>query len=117
MKIILPSIVCLIIISCTTYKWKKKFVDANISKFYEKYSVPPEYNFILTSNQLVDKSFRNLTRKEVKKDVVSIEKIFALIPDSVHTNNVTTDSFYTNRNKISYIKAKGLQTKNIHLFD
>ena len=81
----------------------------------KKYSVDSEYNYAASLKGVNLKTLRSSSRREVKKTVSEMEKIFALIPDSIYQNKETIDSFYFNKNKIDYIEKNDQRTKNILL--
>ena len=99
--------------SCATLKWKNNYVNRKISSYQKIYSVDSFYNFTLT-NAFSGKSIRLSSKKQLKENMKIIEKIFATIPDSINNVNGKIDSFYTNENKIHYIKQHNLQSGNIH---
>lgn len=116
------SFFCLIIFisllsSCATMKWKRNYVNNKISTFLKTYTKDSSFDITLPTN-LMGKSVRLSTRKQLKKNINALEKAFALIPDSINNNNVErVDSFYTNENKIVYIKQHNLQSKDIHFLE
>lgn len=102
--------------SCTTYKWKVHYVNNKVADLLIKYSVDTEYNYTVPIEGNL-KTLRLSSRKQVKKTVSGMEKIFALIPDSICPNKLIMDSLYSNENKIYYIKKHRLQSLNIHFFE
>jgi hypothetical protein len=112
-------IICFGIIysSCATQKWKTAYINKYGEIMQKKYSAKSEFESVIVSGQFVAKPYKSLTRKDVRKNMRGFEKIFALSPDSVSSLGKNIDSFYTNKNKITYIKKNKLQTNNIHLLN
>ena len=102
--------------SCVTTKWKHNYTNNKIANIFRKYSVPSDdFTFVSSGSQFVNKPYKDFTRRDVKKDIVYFERSFALTPDSLSQRVNSSDSFYTNKNKIKYIIKHKLQTNYIHL--
>jgi hypothetical protein len=102
--------------SCvSSSKWQKKYFNKKATEFEEKYNYgkPIEFNIDCSNiKSLLEKQ----TKKEVKKSTECLELSIATIPDSVSKNNNVIDSFYTNKNKIQFIKKHLLETKKKHFY-
>ncbi len=101
--------------SCASTKWKIQYTETNAAKLKEKYAMSDEISVTLWGSEFSHKPFKDKRRRDVKKDLKALEKIFASTPDSIKINSENDiDSFYYNKNKILYIKTHALQTENIH---
>jgi hypothetical protein len=117
MKYTITICISIIYCSCATTKWKTSYINKHAEIMKNKYSGTDEFETKIATTQFVAKPYKNLTRKDVKKNMRGFEKIFALLPDSISSTGKTIDSFYTNKNKIAYIKKSKLQTNNIHFIN
>lgn len=117
MKYIVIICISIIYYSCATPKWKTAYINKHGEIMKNKYAVKDEFETAFVSGQFVAKPYKDLTRKDVKKNIKGWEKIMALLPDSISSSGKIIDSFYNNKNKISYIKKNKLQTNNIHLLN
>jgi hypothetical protein len=117
MKNIFIIYLCIIYSSCATPKWKTTYMNKHGEILQKKYSAKNEFETTIVSGQFVAKPYKNVTRKDVKKNMQGLEKIFALLPDSISSTGKIIDSFYINKNKIAYIKKSKLQTNNIHFIN
>lgn len=108
---------CIIYSSCVTPKWKTTYINKHLGIIQKKYSAKSEFGTTIVDGQFVAKPYKDLTRKDVKKNIKGWEMIIALLPDSISSTGKIIDSFYTNKNKIAYIKKSKLQTNNIHFIN
>lgn len=108
-----------ILLSCATPKWKNRYISHRLSRYYEGFEISGNsIQFQTTGREkLTNKPFERMTRRDIKDDIKIMEKIFALIPDSVSTSNYTVDSFYFNKNKIAFIKRNELQSALMHFLE
>jgi hypothetical protein len=111
------GVVLLIITSCSTVKWKRRYEINKFLSLQKKYSNDNEF---IVSNPNVEDSFetksvKKIKRKGIKKNIRLLEKGLALVPDSVYRNGVEIDSFYKNQNKIHFILKKKLESGNIFM--
>lgn len=88
---------------CATGKWQHKYINKHIHKLEKKYAVTNEYAFTIPSSLFVNKLNSEISRKEVKHNVAAMERLFALIPDSIFVTPNKIDIFYNDQNKIAYI--------------
>lgn len=114
MKIILLAGLSILLFSCATHKWKLNYYTKKIVLFQKKYSSKKDSVFTFSDKGFVTKPFNQLTRRDVKKNMKEWEKVMVFIPDSVMKSELKIDSFYTNKNKIIYLKKHKLKTINIH---
>jgi hypothetical protein len=114
MKNIAIMFMVIIVSSCASPKWKTAYIEKNAEIIKTKYAAGSEFDTKIGASQFVNKPYVKLTRKDVKKNIRGWEKIFALIPDSIYTSGTNIDSFYSNKNKINYIKKNKLKTNSIH---
>jgi hypothetical protein len=114
MKSITIISILIICSSCTSSKWKTAYIEKNAEIIKTKYAAGSEFDTKIGASQFANKSYAKLTRKDVKKNIRGWEKVFALVPDSIYTSGRNIDSFYSNKNKITYIKKNKLKTNSIH---
>lgn len=98
-------------------------------KSLKKYSIDSSNLAFSVSNGhkyifLSDDELRKIKMKELRKQADELEKIIALYPDSVSNRLMKgeklynqLDSFYANRNKISFIVNNNLITPNKHFLE
>jgi len=112
-KLFTPIVFLFLVSSCVTLKWKRNYLNKKMSAISKTYGV--DTNFVTTFQEnLVGTSVRLMTKKQLKRNVSTFEKAFALHPDSTYTTDKGVDSFYFNKNKVNYIKEHKLQTRNIY---
>lgn len=115
MKFLFAIIAFSTLTSCATLKWKRKYVTKRMAILFREYSKNGEFNISLYPTDTINgKSFKKLTRKELKSNLRILEKGLAMPPDSVATADGIVDSFYTNPDKIKFIVKKKLMSPNIH---
>jgi hypothetical protein len=89
---------------------KKKFAEIHV-----KYPLKKKYETIIHGSMFINKTFKELTRHDVKYNMALWERIEALIPDSTSSDaSHHIDSFYMNKNQIKYIIKHKLKSGNIH---
>ncbi|HLK29739.1 MAG TPA: hypothetical protein VKT28_14270 [Puia sp.] len=128
MKNTLLVIFVLLACSCASLKQKKDFVSYKM-KSLQKYSIDSSDFALSISNGnkyifLSDDELRKIKMKELRKQADELEKIIALYPDSISNRLMKgaklynrLDSFYANRNKISFIVNNNLITPNKHFLE
>src|SRR5579871_1670684 len=128
MKNTLLVIFVLLACSCASLKHKKDFVSYKM-KSLQKYSIDSSDFALSISNGnkyifLSDDELRKIKMKELRKQADELEKIIALYPDSISNRLMKgaklynrLDSFYANRNKISFIVNNNLITPNKHFLE
>ena len=100
------------LVSCATAKWKEKYAGKNRQKIQERYITGNSY----ITGGIPSETFKPTKeegRKEFKRKMKHVEKLFAIVPDSVVTNFTRTDSIYTNKYKIRFLKKNHLKTRNM----
>jgi len=103
--------------SCATAKWRQHYVKQKFDDFHARYSWKNEYEISFSCAGTKYKPIQQQTKKQVKQSFKCLESAVAIIPDSTSLNNNIIDSFYTNKNKIQYIKKHSLLTQHKHLID
>src|SRR5205085_109470 len=98
----------LLLSSCSTMKWKKKYAAEKFFVFQKKYFRNNQLiiNLPRQKDTLENKSFGALKRKQFKRNIYLFEKGLALVPDSTSMNGEKIDSFYKNPYKIDFIKKE-----------
>jgi len=111
---VLFILVCIIFFSCASMKWKNNYIG-------ERFEIMKNYNadsnsIILTIPKELQgaKKIKKMSKRKIRKIIYLLEKGAALLPDSVGESNGKLDSFYSNQNKIRFIKENNLITNNIH---
>ena|SRR5436305_15007880 len=108
--------ICLFIFlqSCVaSAKWKKTYITKKTAEFESKYAFGSDFQIHLSCFN-VKAPWEKQTKKEVKISIRCFESGVAQIPDSVSEVNGVIDSFYNNKNKISYIQKHSLLTEHKH---
>src|SRR5260370_26852983 len=106
MKFFLSLCVVLVLLtSCSTLKWKRKYAAKTIISFQRKYFSGNSFEISLPGMEdtLDRTSFKKIRRKGFKRNIRLLEKGLALVPDSIFSQRVQIDSFYKNLNKIHFI--------------
>ncbi len=118
----------LLAFSCASIKQKKDFVGHKI-KSLQRYSADSSDVVLCIDNEhkyifLSDDELRKIRMKELRKQADELEKTIALYPDSISNRLMKgaklynrLDSFYANRNKISFIVNNNLITPNKHFLE
>ncbi len=115
MKRILAICMAVLLFSCTaTTTWKTNYVQKQVLMFKEKYTPPQEFK-VSFSCPGSKSFFEEQTKKEVRRTMRCYEKSIATLPDSITVSGNKTDSFYHNKNKITYIEKNALLTPGKHL--
>jgi len=87
-----------------------------MEEFQSKYMKENSFEISLPlDKRIIEGSPKSLKRIEVKKNMLLLERGFALLPDSTKNNGKKVDSFYLNKFKKKYIKDNRLRSENIFL--
>ena len=95
--------------SCATMKWKENYAQKNVQKIQERYIKGSEFQTGGLPSE-VFKPTKELSRKEFKRKIRQVEKLFVIVPDSIVITSAGVDSIYINRYKIRYLKKNRLKT-------
>jgi hypothetical protein len=121
MKIILLIASTFMLYSCFTATQKVNYFSKQYEKLKRKYNGSNElsYTYNATDAKLLGtKPLKKQNRKEINNTLKFHEKIFALSPDSIFIKKSNViDSFYSNKNKIKYIRKHNLKTTNIYFIE
>ena len=91
-------------------RWKNNYVLKRVPELIRKYS--KDSNLTLAAIPPIPYiPTRQASKKEFRKNFGHLEKMLALAPDSIISDNFKIDSIYININKINYIIKQKLQSK------
>ena len=95
-------------------KWKEDYAQKSIQKIQERYIKGSEFQTGGLPSE-VFKPSKELSRKEFKRKIRHVEKLFVIVPDSIVVTSAGVDSIYINRHKIRYLKKNRLKTDGMIL--
>jgi len=111
------GMILLLVMSCSTLKWKRKYATSKFLSFQKKYFKDNQFTMSRYGEDTFEnKSFKTIRKKGFKRNLRLMERSIALVPDSTFLNSVEIDSFYKNPNKIHFILNRKLKTTNIHFY-
>jgi hypothetical protein len=90
-------------------KWKEKYATKNVIKIQRYYNTGNGFTVGGIPSELF-KPTKEATRKEFKRKINHVEKLFAIVPDSIRISQGRSDSIYINKYKIRYLKKNHLKT-------
>ncbi len=94
--------------------WRERYCNKIAHAFAEKYDYDKLIEFNINCSSIKSTSGKQ-TKRELKRIGECIESGIATIPDSISQHTNVIDSFYTNKNKIHFIKKHSLITEHKHL--
>jgi hypothetical protein len=115
MKYALFLILYVSLFSCATAKWKSAYLFKHHQSLMEKYGADSSLVFSMSSNPGI-KKIKDMSRKEIKAYGRRLTHGTAMFPDSIKVSPGRIDSFYTNPNKLEYIRRHKIVSPNIHFF-
>jgi hypothetical protein len=119
MKMIVTIAALLSLQSCFTAKQRVKYFSKHLDELRKKYNTEDFIEYRLNpadAKLLSGKPVKKMKKREINRTLLYHEKIYALLPDSVSfmPNQTIIDSFYSNMNKIEFIKEHKLQSSSIY---